>query len=68
LLFPRKTDSLKSFFSEAGFELENIYELKYPDSFLKKFPEMANFPTNLAAYTVMVFRKRPDAVIGPVQK
>lgn len=59
-IIPRAIDSLERLFFEENFELENSYELKYPGSFIKKFPEMANFPIDLAAYTVMVFKKMKD--------
>jgi len=56
-IFPRTTNLLEHLFVEEKFELENSHELKYPKSFIKKFPEMANFPIDLAAYTVLVFKK-----------
>lgn len=59
-IFPRTINLLKHLFFEKKFELENSYELKYPKSFIRKFPEVANFPTDLAAYTVMVFKKMKD--------
>lgn len=57
-IFPRTIETLKRLLDEINFELENCYELKYPETFLKKFPEMFDFPVDLAAYTVLIFRRK----------